>query len=172
MRAGAGPPPAGPGVMPAPARRSRSTGGGVLARPGRAHAGPRARGTGPSPGAPPRTGVRGRPGAAGVAWLGACQAGADAAATLRGRGPLRVPLPPQPRGVHTAGATAGARRGPGGRSARPSQARPGCGASAAHKGKGRRPGGAARRRHPIRGRERVGGGAAPPMAGPWGVARR
>lgn len=171
MRAGAGPPRAGPGVMPTPARRSRSAGGGGLGQAGQdpgvpSCPRPRAKLSRPAP--------YWRPGAAGDVWLRAGRAAGEAAPTHCGRGPLRVPLPPPrgcahftgellPRRHHGPAGHAGA--GPGGSGLRSARARP-------RRTKGRRAGRASPCRQPIRRRERVGGGAALPIAGPVGVARR
>lgn len=184
MRTGAGPPPAGPGVMPTPARRSRSTGGGVLARPGRAQAGPRAPGTGPSSGAPPRTGGCGRPGAAGGAWLWAGAAGGEAAADPPRARASSCPSPTPPRMCTLAGHCRSAPRRAGTVARReagraPRQARPGqAGLRSARarprRTKGRVAGpGAQSRAGTQSGGGSVWAGARPRQwRGPWGVARR
>lgn len=153
--------------MPTPARRS-STGGGGPGRAGVNTGGPPCPGTGPSSRAPPRTGGRGRAGAAGVPGSGLAWPGRGSASPPWAR-TFPCPSPTSPRvgtllGLRPCRAGTVARR-----LARRLQARSD---RAAHKGKGRGAGRA------IPGRPQSGGGGAGAGArpcqwrGPCGVAKR
>lgn len=134
MRAGAGPPRAGPGVMPTPAAGAAPREEGALARPGRTQAYPRARGRGPSSRAPPRTGGRALRGTSGFGRPGRGWGSAD---PLRARaGSCPAPTAPRVCSLHqgTIAAPAPWPSGARGRRARRERVAERPRAPAAHKG--------------------------------------